>query len=136
MKGQMDKFHVPQDDENFMQGKTRDVCYVVDENGNYTTALSSGWEVKNIVFKQTWNEINENLQATLEKVRSGELSPIAYFMEKSLMDIKLLSAYTNFTKRKIKKHFKPSEFAKLDNDTLQIYADVFGITLDELKNNI
>jgi hypothetical protein len=37
---------VLQDKAYFEEGKIRDVCYAVDDNGNYTRVLSLGWEPK------------------------------------------------------------------------------------------
>jgi len=128
----MEKNLVPQDDENFFQGKTRDLCYATDETGKYTTVLSSGWEPKNIVFRQAWNEINKSIEITHQKVIAGDLSPIAFYMEKNLMDIKLLSEYMEISKRHVKKHLLPSEFGKLNNETLEKYAEIFNISIEEL----
>lgn len=124
---------VPQDDENMMQGKSRDVCYALDENGNYTTALSTGWEPKNIVFKQVWAEVYDKIDETRAAVISGKLSPIAYYMEKSLMDISILANYMDLPKRKVKKHLRQENFAKLSEDLLNKYAQIFNITINELK---
>jgi len=55
-------------------------------------------------------------------------------MEKNLMDVKLLSDYSGLPKRKIRKHLKPSNFAKLEDKILGLYAETFGITVDRLRN--
>ena len=49
------------------------------------------------------------------------------------VDIELLSKYTRFSKRTIRKHFNPKVFATLDDDTLAVYAEALRISVDEIK---
>jgi len=125
---------VPQDDENVLEGKFKDPIYTLDENGNYTTSYSVGWDVKNAVLKNAWGVINEKVEKARQKVINGEASPILYYMEKNIMDVSLLAKYTGFWKWTVKKHLKPKGFNKLDETALQKYADIFDLTTDELKN--
>lgn len=129
----MKKSEVPQD-PSALSGVTRDVCYVKDENGKYTTDLSQGWEVKKAALDNAWNDINERVNEAFEKVKKGEVSPIYYFMEKNLMDLPVLAGYTGFWKWTIKRHMKPSVYAKLNDEKLKRYAIAFNISLEELKN--
>ena len=130
----MKKKDLPQDNEGIHEGKFRDLCYVVDQDGNYVTAQSTGWSPKNTALLQAWEVIREKVEETGNKVTSGELSPIAYFMEKNMLDVKMLSQYTGIPKRKVKRHLKPVVFRDLDNGTLEQYADAFEISVEELKN--
>ncbi|NOY49639.1 MAG: hypothetical protein GXO88_03600 [Chlorobi bacterium] len=125
---------VPQDDANMMQGKFREPVYSLDENGNYTTVRSVGWDPKNEVMQEAWDAINEKIASTREKVIAGELSPIAYHLEKNLMDVGLLAKYTGLWKFKVKRHLKPRYFNKLSNDTLLKYAEVFELSVSELRD--
>ncbi len=125
---------VPQDDANMMRGKWKDPIYTLDEDGNYTTSYSLGWEVKNTVMQQAWDNINEKVEATRQKVISGKLSPVAYYMEKNIMDVALLAKYMGLWRWTVKKHLKPKHFNKLPQETIEQYADIFNITADQLKN--
>jgi hypothetical protein len=125
---------VPQDDENLMEGRSREVCYAVDEKGNYVQVLSSGWEPKNTALLQAWEQINEEAAEAFLLVKTGRVSPLAYFMAKCMFDVKLLSDYTDIPKRKIKAHLEPENFRQLDDVTLGKYADAFNVTVDELVN--
>jgi len=125
---------VPQDDANMMRGKWKDPIYTVDENGKYTTSYSLGWEVKNEVMKQAWDNIREKLEGIRQKVLAGQLSPVAYYMERNIMDVSLLAKYMGLWKWTVKKHLKPKHFNKLPQETLEKYADIFNITVDELKD--
>jgi hypothetical protein len=124
---------VPQD-EGLNEGRFEDVCYALDENGNYVAVLSTGWQPKTDALLQAWEVINEKVEDVRQLVLSGELSPIAYFMEKNLMDLKLLSDYVGLPKRKIRKHLKPDRFKKLDEEILLKYAETFGISVEMLRD--
>lgn len=129
----MKKKDVPQDDENLFEGKFKVVKYAVDDDGNYGTVGSVGWEPENTVLNQAWDEINKKVAEAKEKVDAGELSPLAYHMEKNIMDVGMLSQYMDISKRKVTKHLEPGGFNSLDARTLEKYAEVFDISVDELK---
>ena len=124
---------VPQDLQFFKDNVIRDVMYAVDENGNYTPVLSDGWSVKNDALNAVWDDIREQCEEIRQQVLAKEVSPLAYHMKKSLLEIGMLSSYAEIPKRKIRKHLKYDEFMKLDNETLQKYADAMRITVEELK---
>jgi len=96
--------------------------------------LSTGWQPKTDALLQAWEVIEEEVELTRQRVLSGEVSPIAYYMEKNLMDLKLLSDYVSLPKRKIRKHLKPDRFKKLDEETLLKYAETFGISVEMLRD--
>ena len=125
---------VPQD-LKFLKGTIiRDVDYAVDEQGRYQKVISGGWTPKNDALEITLEDIDERCQEILEDIKAGKSSPLAYHAEKNLMSIELLSDYTGFSKRTIRKHFEPKHFDKLDEKTLNKYADVLRITVEELKS--
>ncbi len=129
----MKKHEVPQDDANMLEGKLKDPCYVVDENGKYITEYSVGWDARNVVMQQAWDSINEKVEEIKQKVLDGKLSPLAYHMEKSQMDNRLLSKYVGFSRCKVKRHMKPKNFNKLDHKILIQYAEALRIGVEELK---
>ena len=129
----MKKEDVPQDLVYFKDNLIRDVMYAVDENGHYTSVLSDGWSVKNDALSVVWEDIREQCEVVRRQVLAREVSPLAYHIKKSLLNIGLLSAYAGIPKRKIRKHLQYDEFMKLDESTLQKYADAMRITVDELK---
>ena len=129
----MKKKDVPQD-KGLMDGRFEDVCYAVDENGNFVPVLSAGWEPKNEAMRQAWGIINEKVEEARQQVLSGRFSPLYYFMEKNMMDIKLLADYAGLPKRKVRRHMKPYHFARIDEVILGKYAEAFNITPDRLRN--
>jgi len=125
---------VPQDPKDFKEGdKMRKLIYAVDNEGKYTGVNSAGWDPENEAMKQAWDAVDETLADTEEKVHQGTLSPIAYFMQKNLMDISLLSKYIGKWKWRVQRHMKPAVFKKLDAKLLEAYARIFNITVEELK---
>jgi hypothetical protein len=129
----MKKEEVPQDLSSL--GKiTKEVCYATDESGNYVKELSKGWEVKITALDTAWSDIEMRMQTAREKVEKNEASPLLFFMERALMDMSILAGYTGFWKWQIKRHLKPAVFAKLTEKKLQRYADVFNVSIGDLKS--
>jgi len=130
----MKKEQVPQDEGNLSKSNMKELIYATDEKGNYTTALSTGWEPKTIALTNSIEEINERVAAAKNQVKNGEVSPIVYFMEFHKMDPVILSSYVGMWKWRVKRHFRPKIFARLSDKILQKYADTFAISIEELKN--
>ena len=113
---------------------TKEVCYATDETGKYTTQLSNGWDVKITALDKAWEEIDDRVKTAQQKVLNGEASPLLFFMEKGLMDIKLLAEYTGFWQWQVKRHLKPEVFKDLSHKKLQKYAEVFNVSVNDLQN--
>ncbi|MGN6477690.1 MAG: hypothetical protein ACTHKV_10730 [Flavipsychrobacter sp.] len=126
---------VPQDPKNFREGdKVNKLLYAVDKNGNYTGVTSAGWEAENFATKQAWDAVDEELAMTEEQVKRGELSPIAYYMHKCLMEPSLLAKYVGKWTWQVKRHMKKANFEKLSSDVLARYAKAFNISVEELTS--
>ncbi|WP_276168286.1 hypothetical protein [Zobellia alginiliquefaciens] len=130
----MKKEEVPQDKGLLDSAQTKELTYAVDENGEYTTELSSGWDPKTIALSNAIKDIEERVAAAKERVKNNQTSPIEYYMELHKMDLPILSSYVGLWQWRVKRHFKPKVFQKLNQTTLQKYADVFDISIEELKN--
>ncbi|MDM1406920.1 hypothetical protein [Myroides sp. DF42-4-2] len=130
----MKESEVPQDKSSLQENDIRELCYAVNEKGEYVTALSSGWETKTIVQEATLEGINTRVQEAKEQVAGGVVSPIVYFMEVNRMDLPTLSAYVSLWRWRVKRHFKPEIFKKLSTSVLQKYANAFDISVEELKS--
>ncbi len=129
----MKKEAVPQD-QGALGKITKEVCYATDGEGNYTTQLSEGWEVKNSALDVAWQDISERVAAAREKVMKNEASPLLYHMELKLMDIKVVAAYTGFWKWQVRRHLRPAIFQQLSDRRLQRYAEVFEVSVSDLKS--
>jgi hypothetical protein len=124
---------VPQDSRFLDDTDLRDICYAMDENGNYCQVASVGWEAKNEALSLTWENISEEAEHIRQEVLAGEKSPLAYHMEMHVCDVSILSSYTGIPKKTIKKHLQAKEFQQLSDADLKKYADVLNITPEELK---
>lgn len=129
----MKESEVPQDKSSLQDNDIQELCYAVNDKGEYVTALSSGWEIKTIVQKATLEGINTRVQEAKDQVANGVISPIVYFMEVNRMDLSTLSAYVSIWSWLVKRHFKPRVFKKLNDKILKKYADAFEISVAELK---
>jgi hypothetical protein len=112
---------------------TGEVCYVIDESGNYITRLSNGWEIKSSALEVAWKEVEQRIQEAHKKVLQKEASPILFFMELRVMDVGIVAAYTGFWKWQVKRHLKYSVFQKLSPSKLAKYAELFEVSQEELK---
>lgn len=125
---------VPQDLKYFKDTVVRDMDYAVDQEGRYQMVKSDGWNPKNEALEVTLAEIDEQCREILSRIRRGESSPLEYHAAKNLMSVELLAAYTGFSKRTIRKHFLPKNFSRLSEETLETYADVLRMTVEQLKS--
>ena len=123
---------VPQD-KSHLASASRELYYAVNEEGEYTTALSTGWDVKTIALDNALQVIEERVDNARRRVFENQTSPIEYYMELHKMDLPILASYVGIWKWRVKRHFKPQVFNKLALKMLQKYADVFQISMDELK---
>lgn len=129
----MNKNDIPQD-ISAITNYSRELYYVKNNDGQYETGLSTGWETKAAALDNAWDSINERIESARIAVLNEEMSPIYYFMEKNLMDFTVLTGYVGYWKFRIKRHLRPAVFRTLDDKVLQKYADAFGIPLNELKS--
>lgn len=130
----MKRQDIPQDESNLKSANMTEVVYVTDENDNYTTANSSGWDAKRLALDESLELINERIQQAKDDVANNRVSPIIYFMELNKMDFGVLSSYVGMWQWTVKRHTKPNIFKKIKDSTLKKYADTFGITVETLKN--
>ncbi len=124
---------VPQDQIRALQG-IKKALYAVDDQGNYTRAATSGWEAEEVVLTQVIGDFEEKAGEAALRVRNNETSPIEYFMYRKWMDPLTLAQVMGLYRWQVKRHFKPRVFKKLDDQTLNEYARIFGISVDALKN--
>jgi len=130
----MKKNEVPQDKSNLESANIKEMYYAVDENGEYTTELSTGWDPKTIALDNAIKDIEERTEIAKQKVLKNTTSPIEYYMELNKMDVGILASYVGMWAWRVKRHFKPSVFKKLSKKILQKYADIFEITVEQLKD--
>ncbi|MET2985363.1 hypothetical protein [Aureibaculum conchae] len=130
----MKKSEVPQDKSNLESANFKELCYAVDEEGNYITENSSGWDPKTIALNNAIEEIKERVAEAKKRVLNNETSPIEYYMELHKMDLPILASYVGLWQWRVKRHFKPKVFKKLSKNLLQKYANVFDVSVEQLQD--
>lgn len=130
--GSMRKEEVPQD--RGLAGDILEVTYAVNDQGRYELVQSYGWEAKNITLTQAWDVIARELSRIIRKIKSDELSPLAFHMAKNQMNVKLLAKYMRMNRFRVKRHLRPEVFRKLKPGILKRYAVIFGIEPDQLSH--
>jgi len=128
----MDKQSVPQDQVATYEG-LRKLMYAVDENGNYVRVTSSGWEAESFSTELAVAEMIRQRDAAWQRAREGRASPLEYHMYRNRMDFDTLVMTTGLWRWRVKRHFKPTIFAKLNDNVLTRYAAAMGISVDSLK---
>jgi hypothetical protein len=125
--------HVPQDDIVTYAGMEK-VIYATDEDGHYGVVASTGWSIEEEVTRQALLELERLTDEAYDEVTQEKASPLYYHMYAQRMDIQILSQVTGLFQWRIRRHFKPEVFAKLNDRLLEQYSDVLGLTAEELKN--
>jgi hypothetical protein len=129
----MKQEEVPQENNKTLAGVKKAV-YATNEKGDYEAVASNGWEVEEIVTSQAVEEFERLENEALGKAQNKTSSILEYHMFKNRMDLALLSQSTGFFQWTIKRDFTTDKFNKISNKRALIYAEVMGISIDELKN--
>lgn len=124
---------VPQDDPKLSTKELKELCYAVDEDGNYTSELSQGWKPKADALHASIEAINEQAEIYRQKALQQEISPVQYLMELKRMDLRTVAAYTGFFKWSVKRHFKFAVFSNLSEPKKMKYCNTFDLSLEELN---
>lgn len=130
----MKKKEIPQDKSSLEGKDMREIYYVEDDDGNYSTGLSTGWNPKKVALDLTLERIEEQLKSIIEEIKVYHKSPIYYFMIKCRMDVAVLSSYMKQSRWKTKRHLKYNVFQKLSSSQLEKYATIFDIDVNQLTN--
>jgi hypothetical protein len=120
--------------QDLIYKNNRELFYSFDPENRFSKQVNYQYGANQLIIKQSWDAAEARVNEVKEKILKGELSPIAFFMEKNLMEIPMLSDYSGFPKRKVKKHLKPAGFDNLTTEQLAKYAYAFNISVEELKN--
>jgi len=125
---------VPQDDIKTFKGFGTKAMYAVDKNGQYTRTPTSGWEAEEVVLRDVVDDFAKLAEEAKTRVFNGKTSPIEYYMNKYYMDLPALAKGIGLAQWRVKRHFNPNVFKKLNQKLLQSYANFFNIDVDTLKN--
>ena len=94
---------------------------------------STGWSTEEVVNGLAVEELAAKLEETRKAVLSGAKSPLCYHMERRQMNPEILAKTAGIAVFRLKRHFRPEIFARLNPSMLSSYAQALATTLDELK---
>jgi hypothetical protein len=123
---------VPQDGIPTYGGR-RKLFYAVDRDGAYVAVASSGWDAEAIATGSALEEIERLKRDAWRRASAGTTSPLEYYMHCRRMDLALLAQTTGFFRWRIRRHFRPEVYARLDDRTLLRYVDALGIEIATLR---
>jgi hypothetical protein len=129
----MDVDAVPQEGNRTMGGHRR-AMYARDKDGRIVIVPSLGGEVDETVTLQALDLIHEQAAEARKRVQAGQSSPLEYWMYAQRLDLSQLSQVTGFWQWRIRRHFRPEVFAGLPLKTLERYAAVMGISVEQLQH--
>lgn len=123
---------VPQEESHIYHGEKR-ALYATDADGEYGVVASSGWAVEEEATQQAVAELERLADEAYEEAKNEKASPLAFHMYDKRLDLLSLSQATGLFQWRIKRHFRVDVYKKLSDKMLLRYADVMGLTLDEIK---
>jgi hypothetical protein len=127
----MENSNVPQD-KITTYANNRKAIYATDENGSYVIIASSGWNVEEAATKQALKELERLAGEAYDQAISGKFSPLFFHMYDRRMDLQTLAQAMGIFQWRVRRHFRPTTFAKLSDTMCARYADTLGISTREL----
>lgn len=123
---------VPQDESRSFEGQKKRL-YARNADGEYITALSSGWEAEDVVLDQAVEEYNRFTREARQRVEEGVSSPLEYHMYGHRMDVVVLAQATGFFRWQVRRHLKPGVFNRLTARKMRRYEEALQMTAEQLR---
>lgn len=121
---------IPQEENTVLEGHKK-VMYAKGKDGKFSTH-PYGSKAEEFATQIAVQEYALLEQASLVDIKNGIASPIQYFMVKNRMDLPTLAAQAGIMRFRVKRHLKMKYFKRLNDKTLQRYADAFNIDINDL----
>lgn len=122
---------MPQEQNATLRG-VRKLVYAVDDSGHYEGTTSTGSKVEETVTTQAIEEFIRLRDEVRARVVAGTASPLEYHMYDRRMDLQTLAQITGIWTWRVRRHLQPRHFATLKRSLLERYADVLGLTVEQL----
>lgn len=107
------------------------VLYVEKKDGTYGPLRTGSYITKNYI-DDYWFKRRNLEKEYLDKVMSGEISPIAYYMVLEELTPSELAARVKISKRRVRKHLVPATFGTATVEELRRYCEVFSVPLSSM----
>ncbi len=123
---------VPQEG-NATLGGHRKAVYARSRDGRMQIVQSAGWEVEEIVTRQAVDDLARLAEEARQRAAAGLASPLEYHMYKARMDVPLLAQVSGIWQWRIRRHFRPTVFARLKPALLARYGEALGVSAEQLR---
>ena len=107
--------------------------YARDASGRLVITVSRGWEAEEIVTSHAVAALQAQADAARARVAAGQASPLEYWMYARRMNTALLAQSTGFWRWQVKRHLRPTGFARLSPQQLARYAQALGMSPQSLQ---
>lgn len=102
------------------------LLYVEKDDGTFGPMQTGSFMSKNYI-DDFWEKRKHLEQQSLEKLISGLISPVGYYLLLVNLSPADCAARVQLSVAQVKKHCEPTHFAKMSLDIMARYADVFGV---------
>jgi hypothetical protein len=102
------------------------VLYVEGEDHKYGPMVTGSYMTENYIddFMEKRGKLRDQC---LAKLKSGEISPVSYYMTLLGMGEADLAARAGVSRRKLRRHMTPRGFAAIPLRLVTRYAEIFGV---------
>ena len=108
------------------------ILFAEKEDESYGEILCGSYAAKHNL--DGFFKMKETLDKALRReLQAGKISPVFYYMVMLDMGPGDLAKRIGISRRKLRKHFRPEVFDKMNENTFQKYAVVFDVTVEQLK---
>jgi hypothetical protein len=111
----------------------RELFYHFDREKGFTQEVDYQNPNNQVIIRQSWDAAEQRLEEVKQQVIAGMASPVAYHMERILMEVPMLAAYMEIPKWRVRRHLKSRVFKKLKPGVLAKYAAIFEIPVEQLE---
>jgi len=102
-------------------------AYALGPDGRYTIVPNGGTETEVTVTEEAVAWFERQAAAARRRALAGETSPLEYHMYRQRLDVAALSQVTGYWRLTVRRHLRPSNFARLPREKLEHYARAMGI---------
>ncbi|WP_020208012.1 hypothetical protein [Gilvimarinus chinensis] len=122
---------VPQDNSSTYAGHKK-LLYAQNEQGHYQSVQSNGWQVEAEATLDAVALYERLAREAWQLVKAGDKSPLYFYMYHSRMDEALLAQVAGVWRWCLRRHFKPTVFARLTPKILSRYAQAMDLSVEQL----
>lgn len=120
------------EEETLIYRNNRELFYSFDREKGFIRKVGYQNSANQEIIRQSWDAAGERLEEMRQNVLAGRISPIAYHMERCLMEVPMLAAYMEIPAWRVRRHLKPGVYRKLSDTMKSRYAAVLGTDSLEL----